>query len=501
MRPLVLALSALIAGTLVTPSTATAAPTGLQWQPCADLPLECAKVSVPLDYRKPGGTKIDIAVSRKKSGDPARRRGVLLLNPGGPGGAGRDLPVPIAQLAPRSVTDAYDLIGFDPRGTGQSAPNTCALTPEQQDPTKVLPYPAPNGDITGSVAYAKQIAKQCFEHSGARLPYVTTANTARDMDMIRAALGERKISYFGVSYGSYLGAVYTTMFPQRSDRILLDSVVDPRDVWRTVWQAWGPATEERFEDFAKWAAERNATYELGATPKAVRDTYLNLAKKLDTAAIGIWTGNNLRAQTRGSMYFDAAFEQLAAIMQSLVRGNPDPVEIPPLDQSFPATLWGIVCGDADWPGSIGLHQWQVLSDKKKYPITNGLPSNIWPCAFWPTEPIEPRVRITDRGPSNVLLTQNLRDPATPLVGAVAMRAAMGNRAKLVTADQGGHGTYLFTDNACVSDIATTFLVNGTLPAKDVACGPQSGLALDAPQIDRKRRDELVKQLHSRQMPF
>jgi hypothetical protein len=143
----------------------------------------------------------------------------------------------------------------------------------------------------------------------------------------------------------------------------------------------------------------------------------------------------------------------------------------------------------------------VLSDKRKYPITNGLPSNIWPCAFWPTAPIEPRVKITDRGPSNVLLTQNLRDPATPLVGAVAMRAAMGNRAKLVTADQGGHGTYLITENACVSNIATTFLVKGTLPAKDVACGNESAVALDAPQIDQKRRDQLVKELHSRQFPF
>lgn len=501
MRTLGLALGALLVGTLVTPSTASAAPGGLQWQPCADLPLECAMVSVPLDYRNPDSTKIDIAVSRKKATDPARRRGVLLLNPGGPGGPGRDLPVPITELAPRGVTDAYDLIGFDPRGTGQSAPNTCALTPEQQDPTKVLPYPAPNGDITESVAYAKQVAKQCFEHSGERLPYVTTANTARDMDMIRAALGEQKISYFGLSYGSYLGAVYTTMFPQRSDRMLLDSVVDPRDVWRSVWQAWGPATEERFVDFAKWAAARSATYELGATPKAVRNTYLNLAEKLDTAPIGIWTGNLLRAQTRGSLYFDSTFASLAKIMQSLVRGTPDPAQLPPVNQAFPATLWGIVCGDATWPGSIAQHQRQVLSDRKKYPITNGLPSNIWPCAFWPTKPIEPRVQITDRGPGNVLLTQNLRDPATPLVGAVAMRAALGNRAKLVTADQGGHGAYLFTENACVSNLATTFLVKGTLPAKDVACGKDSAVALDAPRIDQKRRDELVKQLHSRQFPF
>ncbi|MEV4314378.1 alpha/beta hydrolase [Actinocrispum sp. NPDC049592] len=498
MRPLVMALGALIVGTLVTPPTATAAPAGLTWQPCAGLPLECATVSVPLDYRGPGGTKIDIAISRKKATNPATRRGVLLLNPGGPGGAGLDLPVVIGQLAPRSVTDTYDLIGFDPRGTGHSAPNSCALTPEQQDPTKILPYPAPNGDISGSVAYSRQIAKQCNENAGDRLPYVTTANTARDMDRIREALGERKISYFGVSYGSYLGAVYTTLFPQRSDRIVLDSVVDPRDVWRSVWEAWGPATEERFEDFAKWAAARDASYELGASPRAVRETYLALAAKLDKAPLNGWTGNLVRAQTRGLLYADANFPVLAQGLQGIKRGNPDPAVVAPVDQSFPATLWGIVCDDATWPGSIADHQRQVLVDRKRYPITNGLPANIWPCAFWPTKPIEPRVRISDRGPSNVLLTQNLRDPATPYPGAVAMRAAMGDRARLVSADQGGHGAYLFTQNACVTNVATAFLVNGTLPAKDVFCGKESALAA---QADQQQRDALVRQLHQRQLPF
>jgi pimeloyl-ACP methyl ester carboxylesterase len=319
------------------------------------------------------------------------------------------------------------------------------------------------------------------------------------MDLIRAALGEQKISYFDLSYGSYLGAVYTTLFPQRSDRIMLDSVVDPRDVWRSVWQAWGPATEERFEDFAKWAAARDAAYGLGATPRAVRQTYLNLTRQLDAQPVGDWTGNLLRAQTRGSMYQDASFAPLAKIIQTIKGGHPDPVVLPPMSQSSIATLWGIVCDDADWPTSIALHQRQVLRDQKKYPITNGLPSNIWPCAFWPTEPIEPVVTITDRGPKNVLLTQNLRDPATPLVGAVAMRRAMGDRARLVTADQGGHGTYLLTENACVTNVGTVFLVEGKLPARDVACGPETATTLS--EQDRQRRNDLVKQLHDRQFPF
>ncbi|SMD23251.1 alpha/beta hydrolase [Kibdelosporangium aridum] len=494
MRPLILALGALIVGTLVTPTTASAAPA---WAPCPDgLALECTTVSVPLDYRKPNGTKIDIAVSRKKAADPATRRGILLLNPGGPGGPGLDMPLLVDQVAPQRLKDAYDLIGFDPRGTGRSTPNTCALTPEQLDGSKVIPYPAANGDISESVAYARQVAKQCFEHSGDRLPYVTTANTARDMDQIRAALGEKKISYFGGSYGSYLGAVYTTLFPQQSDRIVLDSVVDPRGIWRGVWQNWGAAVEERFEDFAKWAAERDSTYGLGATPRAVRATYFELTAKLDAQPIEGITGNVLRGVTRGGLYADQVFPTIAELWQAVKRGEAGPIVNFPITQGFAATLWGIACGDASWPRHTGLYQWQVLADRKKYPLTNGMPSNVWPCTFWPSKPIEPAVRITDRGPRNVLLTQNLRDPATPLVGARNMRTALGDRAKLVTADQGGHGTYLTTDNACVNEIGTEFLVNGTLPAKDVHCGPpaRSLSATDA-------RAEVARKLWQRQFPF
>ncbi|MFD8500843.1 alpha/beta hydrolase [Amycolatopsis sp. NPDC059657] len=499
-RLMALGMCALILASTLGATSANAAP-ALDWQPCQGLPapLECATLTVPLDYRNPGGAKLDVAVSRLKSTNPQARRGALLLNPGGPGGSGLDLPLAIAQLSPASLTDAYDLIGFDPRGTGKSSPVTCALTPEQLDQSKVIPYPAPNGDIAENVAYAKQVAKQCREHSGKVLPFITTQNTARDMDGIRAALGEKKISYLGYSYGSYLGAVYTTMFPAQSDRIVLDSVVDPREVWRTVWQQWGPSNEERFEDFAKWAALRDPSYGLGATPAAVRATYLNLAAKLDKAPLGSYTGNIFRGQVRGALYDDHNFAIMAKQIQGLLGGQaPPPPSGPPGDegQSSLATLWGVACDDATWPGSIAQHQRDVLVYKQRYPITAGMPSNVWPCAFWPTKPIEPPLRIGDRGPSNVLLTQNQRDPATPLVGAKAMRAALGDRARLVTADAGGHGAYLFQENACLTNTATTFLVNGRLPARDIRCGTELSKRADDPA-----RDRIVQDIQSKQFPL
>lgn len=169
---------------------------------------ECATIKVPLDYGRPGGRWIDLAISRIKSPYPAKRHGVMLLNPGGPGGSGLDLPLMMDPSMPKEVRAQYDLIGFDPRGVGKSTPITCGLTEAEQNFDRGY-HPE---TYSADVAWARTVADKCREKAGDVLPYVTTRNTARDMDAIRAALGERKISYVGYSYGTYLGAVYTQMF-------------------------------------------------------------------------------------------------------------------------------------------------------------------------------------------------------------------------------------------------------------------------------------------------
>ncbi|MYU19592.1 alpha/beta fold hydrolase, partial [Streptomyces sp. SID8361] len=197
-----------------------------KWQRCeADLPAEyqCATIKVPLDYRVPGGKRIDMAISRIKSTAPDQRHGVLLANPGGPGGPGLDMPMLMKESLPESARQKYDLIGFDPRGVGRSTPVTCGLEPEEEN--WLRPYKEATFDK--DVAWARDVARKCREKSGATLKHITTRNTARDMDLLRAVLGEKKVSYFGYSYGTYLGAVYTQMFPGRADRFVLDSAVDP----------------------------------------------------------------------------------------------------------------------------------------------------------------------------------------------------------------------------------------------------------------------------------
>jgi len=184
--------------------------------------LECAIVRVPLDYRRPHAAKLTITISRIPASSGTARRGVLLTNPGGPGERGIDYVGRLTFIMPAEVLDRYDLIGMDPRGVGESSPIGCGIDPATPSDL-LLPYPAPDGSIARNIAYARATAAGCAAQSGATLAHITTANTARDMDVVRAALGERRISYFGASYGTYLGTVYRALFPQRADRFVRDS--------------------------------------------------------------------------------------------------------------------------------------------------------------------------------------------------------------------------------------------------------------------------------------
>ncbi|MEV0758108.1 alpha/beta hydrolase [Streptosporangium sp. NPDC050280] len=460
---------------------------------------QCATLRVPLDYRAPRGRSIEIAISRIGTARPGARRGILLSNPGGPGGSGLDLPSQLADVLPREVLDRYDLIGFDPRGVGHSTPVTCGLDLMRQF-TLLLPYPGPDGGIGRNVAFARDTAAACAEHSGDLLPFITTANTARDMDRIRAALGEPKLSYFGLSYGTYLGAVYVSMFPGRADRIVLDSAVDPDLVWREMLRTWSQAIAVRLPDLLAFAAERDAVYHLGATPDEVRRTYDRLLAALDRRPLPnpggpVFDGNVLREITRVGLYHDGDFPFIAEFWQELtaVSGSTvDPAIMRRLDRlgsggraddggvgdngagtaRIPAdnriaALYAVLCDDVAWPHSVALHARQVAADRQVWPVTAGMPSNLWPCAAWPTRPVEPPVTVTGYGPRNVLILQNTRDPATPPASARGLRAALGRRAAMITVDQGGHGVVGL--GSCADEAMSSFLATGELPGRDRFC--------------------------------
>lgn len=497
--------------TIAAATTPAATTTRVQWGDCPedydpDTGVQCGTVRVPVDYHTPNGRTIEIAVSRVPAANPALRRGVLLMNPGGPGGPGHSLPLWLGGAMSQDIRDRYDLVGFDPRFVGLSSAIACGQpTLPSVQVERIYPYLLPGG-VRENADLAKDTADLCAKNAGADLPYMTTANTARDMDAIRAALGEEKISYLGYSYGTYLGSVYASLHPARTDRIVLDSVVGVHDVHYKSWRAWGPATEIRFPDFARHAADQDDIYHLGSTPAAVRATYLRLTRKLDKKPISypsgvVLNGNVLRTFAFGQLEFDSAFPTLAAMLHAV---DEDDVEtLKPIADSLTnitdeqlSAAWGIACGDVAWPRSVARYEQTVRRDGARYPIAGAMAANIRPCAFWHFKPQEPLVPITGRGPRNILLVQNARDHVTPLSGAWDTRRALGPRASLLVAEQGGHASYLLSGNSCVDARVTDYLVTGVLPT-DTRC-PTPTSASDAVTATKARgqkphRDRAVKE--------
>ncbi|MFE6867180.1 alpha/beta hydrolase [Kitasatospora sp. NPDC057692] len=485
------ALALVLAGT----GTAQAAPAPsaqrLVWADCpadpsgapVDPRLRCTTLRMPLDYRAPHGRSIEIAVSKLATAKPGLRRGILVHNGGGPGVASLHLPSAQEAGYPQDVLDQYDLVSFDPRGVGRSTPLTCGRTAAEVPYELVFPFPAADGSIAPNARYARDLARDCLARNGELVRHLTTANTARDLDRIRAALGESRISYRAASYGGYLGAVYAELFPGRTDRFVLDSNTDPNVTWQERLATWDRAGELRFADFAAWAAERDADLGLGATPAAVRANYLALAAQLDRTPVthpvaGLVNGNLWRTLYRLDSYHSALFPEIADWWRFLASGGAGPVPYWWLSKGTPGipddndvvALTAVLCGDTPAPRDLGRYQRNVTESRQRNPILNGMGANVWPCAFWPA-PVEPAVRVTDRGPANILLLQTERDPATPLVGALGMRAALGKRARMVTVDGGNHGAYDRWTPSCAVTAADRFLSTGVLPARDLSCRP------------------------------
>ncbi|MBM7438635.1 alpha/beta hydrolase [Streptomyces sp. HB132] len=445
--------------------------------------LQCATVPVPLDYAHPEGEQIDLTVSRLAATDPDKRRGVLMLNPGGPGGSGLALSaLLVAQGLPSSVTDRYDLIGMDTRGVGRSTPVSCGFTTDSPYYSNIPPYAVDDAAVTAQAKVAEQAAKQCADNDdGGRLRHLTTANTARDLDRIRAALGEEKTSYLGYSYGTALGAAYASMFPERSDRMVLDSNIGDTHLDRDGMRRYALGMEQTLPDFAKWAAGRHDSYGLGRTPSQVRASYLAIAGRLDKAPVAGIDGNLFRLLTFGHLFKQTQYPALAQTWQTLIEGDEAAVRglrslqqegadgpVSPTDNALTVFL-AVTCNDVEWPEDISTYRRGVAEDRERYPLYGAATANITPCAFWPYAPAGPPAEVDTEGPRNVLLLQNRRDASTPHVGGKMLREKFGDRARLISVDDSGHGVYVLGKNSCALNTTTRYLVEGKMPTKDTSC--------------------------------
>lgn len=483
---LIAASSGIVLGA-ATPVTATATATGepapapLKWTKCAgdglDPRQKCATLQVPMDYADPGGEEVEIAVSRIPGEKPAARRGVLLMIPGGPGGDSLSDPSGKGQKLPQAVRDAYDLVGFAPRGMVPSTSVNCGFEHGDLARTKLFPWPDGDGSLNGTMATARRQAAACARNGGELIRHISTKNNARDLDRLRAALGERKVSAWGLSYGSHVGAVYAQLFPQRTDRFVLDS--NPYQAGRAVYGGFEAGVEDTFPVFAKWAAESGNPDRVASSPAEVRRLFLRLAARLDREPIP-WPGANpeelngnvLRQAMIDAFYDPDGFPALAQLIDAARKGTVPPAPpAPPTDllQNGLAVADATLCNDAAWPRDVAEYQKGVDESRAAYPLTAGMPRSATLCAVWPFAPKEPPVHITDRGASGILLVQNARDVATPLSGALKLREALGRRAVMVVNDSTGHDAYLANGTVCGDRVVSRFLADGERPAGDTYC--------------------------------
>ncbi|GAA3040047.1 hypothetical protein GCM10020000_18130 [Streptomyces olivoverticillatus] len=306
-------------------AAAQAAAAGIDFGACPaveQLPstVECGTFSVPVDYAHPGGRHIRLTVSRARAQGSARQ-GALVLNPGGPGGNGMFYPLVARLPAWRNIADAYDIIGYAPRGVGRSAPLSCV------DPASYVkgPTQAPEHPSAAykkeRIAEARAYAQGCARKAGGSLRHFTSLNNARDLDVLRAALGEQKLTYMGASYGTYFGALYATLFPGHVRRMVFDSVVnpDPRKIWYGNNLEQSAAFERRFGDWRRWVARHDSAYHLGRTPQQVLGSYEKVSRRLSRRAAG---GNVGPAQ------LPRGLPQVGLLRQLLGARRPRPGRVP-----------------------------------------------------------------------------------------------------------------------------------------------------------------------------
>jgi len=484
---------------------------GVDFGKCSDaqdMPgtLECGTVSVPLDYAKPNGKQIRLTVSRvpatqkdpRNSKRRVPRQGALVYNPGGPGGDG--LYFPLIGFMPqwKRIAAAYDLVGYSPRGVGRSAPLSC------QDPghffkgPRLSPTHPSESYKKERIAEAKAYARGCAQRAGSALQYYNSLNNARDLDVLRAALGEEKLTFMGASYGTYFGAVYATLFPSHVRRMVFDAAVnpDPEQVWYRDNLEQSAAFEGRWADFRQWIAEHDDVYGLGRTAAAVQRSYDRASARLAAEPAGGTVGpGQLQGAFLTAGYFDDYWPQRAQALSAYLKGDPKPL----VEQAGPireaaveaenssAVYTAVECNDASWPTDFRVWDRDNTRLARVAPFETW--ENVWmnlPCAYWPAprqRPVDVRTGPGELPPTLILAAE--RDAAAPYEGALELNRRLSGSVLVTERDAGTHGI-AGGPNQCVNGYVDAYLLEGRLPERHAGCAGHAAPSASAPNASASR---------------
>ena len=439
---------------------------------------ECAKVKAPKDYSDPGKGEIDVMVTRTApSKTPAEQR-VLMTNPGGPGAPSGAFSVITAALSPLGTS--HTVIGIDPRGVGGGTRVTC----KSYGVRGLNDYrDLSDSDISNLQRAAKKTVDDCVSANGDLLPYITTANTARDHELVRQLIKTDKVDYYGVSAGTWLGAYYSTLFPNHVGRFVLDSNTEFTGSFQDSFGTQPMSFQRRFADqLLPWLARQNSTYDLGTTKDDVGKTYEDIRKAAGEGKLGQFEPIILDNIVAHTLYSDRGFESSGALLALLKRAmNGDSQALATaegaaggggsqqeLDDSRNqnTVFMAIRCNDTSWNKDPNSYVKTVKENGPKYPLV-GYYDVANECAYWPYKAQDMKVD-TSKAPQ-MLLVQTEDDPATAYEGGLKAHKASTNTRFLSVDDQGNHGAVLGGGNLCVEQQAYGFLQTGKLMEKDAVC--------------------------------
>jgi pimeloyl-ACP methyl ester carboxylesterase len=499
------ALCGLCSSLTTAPAIAAPPKPKVAWSPCyRDFgPFGCGTVQVPLDHNDPGGATISIALVRLPAADPARRIGSLFLNPGGPGGSGVDFALFAGPILFTEVRARFDIVGFDPRGIARSTALRCFGTPRQWDPYFApFAFPLTPEEEAAWETADRYLDDACDQRASRIMDHMSTADVARDLDLLRQAVGDEQLNYAGYSYGSYLGVTYANLFPEKVRALVVDGVLDPI-AWSTGTPGQGSTIpfSTRLRSDAGAQATLNEFFRLcdaGGTNCAFSGDSANrfaaLAARLRAAPLIIvlpdgstlvFTYSDLIVNSLGAMYssfswppfaqFLAAIESFAspatlgarlnAMWKSLgfitKRGFP---QYPNFVEGFP----GVACADSDNPSSYAAWSAAAAASEAQF----GYFGPIWTwassiCAAWPGNQEDRYTGPFNRSTANpVLVASTLFDPATRYEGAVTVDNLLPN-SRLLTVAGWGHTTPFLSQ--CADQAVSRYLTEGVLPAAGTVC--------------------------------
>ncbi len=469
----------------------------LRWQPCSG-GFQCARLVVPLDYRAPAGRQFSLPVTRLPAANAARRIGSIVVNPGGPGGSGVDYARQARSALPAAVLARFDVVGFDPRGVGGSRPAVrCMNGPQLDRYLGTDDTPDNPAEMSALISQSRSFGQACERESGSLLPYVGTADAARDLDILRAALGDAKLTYLGKSYGTYLGTYYAQLFPHRVRALVLDGALDPEEsaIDENIVQAEG--FQVAFRSFAADCLKRQGcplgqaggSGLAGGTAAAAGVTVAiaklqGLLSRTDHAPLANDLGDGrpanqaliaggilaalyskaywplLRQALRNGFAGDGTL--LIELSDALVeRGNSGSYS------NLVESNMAINCIDRPWPRALSAWPPAAATARQDAPQFGAL--IMWgslPCAYWPVR-AAPVPAMRAAGAPPILVVGTTRDPATPYRWAQALARDLSSGV-LLGRNGDGHTAYKM-GSSCVDGIVNRYLIDGAVPRSGTVC--------------------------------